>query len=467
MMGRKERFPLRFAFFLFAFLYLYSTPSVVNASLETGHPTSVALIESTSEEGTVGAPDRSTPLEEIEEEEHLPEDFFDLLTLELPPDALPFSMQTITADPSDPSITYDVPIVFNELVNDYIVFFQTRLRDKFELWLARSGQYTTLMRDILREHQLPEDLVFLSLIESGFNPKAFSRAKAAGPWQFIKGTGKKYGLRIDDWIDERRDPVKSTVAAAKYLRDLYGLFGSWPLSMASYNAGEGRIMRAMARTKAEDFWELKQSHHIRLETKNYVPKYMAATMIARNPQKYGFSIEYHPPFTYDEVEIPNATALRTIAKAAGVTVAEIKAYNPELKKESTPPRYPRYRLKLPQGTRETFLANFSPNSQMGPKSTEGQRHRISKGETVSSIARMYDVSIESILQANGLSKESTIRTGDYLIIPTEKHRISTGETLSSIARKYNVSVGSLLRANHLRRNSTIQAGHYLIIPTED
>lgn len=465
-MDQTERSPLR-PIFLSAFLSVISITPVANASLETGHPPVDLVAEPTSDE-TVAAPtDRSTPLEEIEEEEHLPEDFFDLLTLELPPDVPPFSMQTILADPSDSSITYDVPIVYNELVNDYIVFFQTRLRDKFELWLARSGQYISLMRDILREHQLPQDLVYLSLIESGFNPKAFSRAKAAGPWQFIKGTGKKYGLRIDQWIDERRDPVKSTIAAAKYLKDLFGMFGSWPLSMASYNAGEGRIMRAMARTKAEDFWELKQTRHIRLETKNYVPKYMAATMIARNPQKYGFFIEYHPPFAYDEVEIPKATPLRTIAKAAGVTVAEIKAYNPELKKEMTPPGYPRYRLKLPIGTRETFLANFSPDSGMKPTLSDGQRHRISKGETISSIARMYDVSIESLLQANGLNKESTIKTGDYLIIPTERHRISRGETLSSIAQKYNVSVGSLLRANQLGRNSTIKAGHYLIIPTSD
>jgi membrane-bound lytic murein transglycosylase D len=419
-----QRSPLRSTLFLIVFFSIYSSASAAIASIETDphspvDSTESASFEPTSEEGVVAPTDRSTPLEEIEEEEHLPEDFFDLLTLELPPGVPPFSMQTIMADPADPSITYDVPIVFNELVNDYIVFFQTRLRDKFELWLARSGQYITLMRDILREHQIPEDLVFLSLIESGFNPKAFSRAKAAGPWQFIKGTGKKYGLRIDQWIDERRDPVKSTNAAARYLKDLYGMFGSWPLSMASYNAGEGRIMRAMARTKAEDFWELKQTRHIRPETKNYVPKYMAATMIARNPQKYGFFIEYHPPFTYDEVEIPKSIPLKTIAKAAGVTVAEIKIYNPELKKEMTPPGYPRYRLKLPVGTRETFLANFTAGAGKEPKRSDLQKHRILKGETLSSIARKYDVSVGSLLQANELRRNSTIKAGHYLIIPTE------------------------------------------------
>ncbi len=424
-MSRTQGSPLRSILFLSVFFFVYSIAPKTNASgltaasLEPGPAPSDNAMEATSEEEIAAATDRSTPLEEIEEEEHLPEDFFDLLTLELPPDVPPFSMESILADPFDPSITYDVPIVFNERVNDYIVFFQTRLREKFELWLARSGQYLPIMRDILREHQLPEDLVFLALIESGFNPKAFSRAKAAGPWQFIKGTGKKYGLRIDQWIDERRDPVKSTVAAAKYLKDLFGLFGSWPLSMASYNAGEGRIMRAMARTKADDFWELKQSRHIRPETQNYVPKYMAATMIAKNPEKYGFFIEYHPPFTYDEVEIPKAAALKTIAKAAGVTVAEVKAYNPELKKEMTPPGYPRYRLKLPTGTRETFLANFTPNSGKEPKISDAQKHRISRGETLSSIARKYDVSVGSLLRANQLRRDSTIQAGHYLIIPTE------------------------------------------------
>ncbi|MDC4224198.1 MAG: transglycosylase SLT domain-containing protein [Candidatus Manganitrophus sp.] len=422
-MAKIERSLLRFISFS-TFISFYFITSTAFASLETGPLPSVDLgepitVEPTSEEGIAAPTDPSTPLEEIEEEEHLPEDFFDLLTLELPPDLPSFSLQTILADPSDPSITYDIPIVYNELVNDYIVFFQTRLRDRFELWLARSGQYTLLMRDILREHQLPEDLVFLALIESGFNPKAFSRAKAAGPWQFIKGTGKRYGLRIDQWIDERRDPVKSTVAAAKYLKDLFGMFGSWPLSMASYNAGEGRIMRAMARTKSEDFWELKETRHIRPETKNYVPKYMAATMIARNPQKYGFNIEYLPPFTYDEVEIPKSTSLKTIAKAAGVTIAEIKTYNPELKKESTPPGYPRYRLKLPTGTRETFLANFTAGPEKEPKSSDVQKHRISKGETLNSIARKYDVSVGSLLQANELGRNSTIKAGHYLIIPAE------------------------------------------------
>lgn len=359
-----------------------------------------------------------TPLEEIEQEEVLPEDFFDLQTLDdsakLSRSLPPLSLHP--ENPISPEMTYDIPIVLNDLVTNYITFFQTRLRDRFEEWLARSGRYIPLMQDILKQHQLPEDLVFLALIESGFNPKAFSRAKAAGPWQFIKGTGKKYGLRIDQWIDERRDPVKSTVAAAKYLKDLYGMFGSWPLSMASYNAGEGRIMRALARTKAEDFWELKSSS-LRPETKNYVPKFMAATIIAKEPQKYGFFIDYHPPLVYDEVEISKPVSFKTIAKAAGVSIAEIKTYNPELKKEMTPPKYPHYRLKLPPGTKERFVANFSPRTEKEIVVTGAQKHRIQKGETLSSISRKYDVSVKRILEANQLDKESILQAGHVLLIP--------------------------------------------------
>ena len=359
-----------------------------------------------------------TPLEEIEQEEVLPEDFFDLQTLDdsvkLSKSLPPLSLHP--ENPISPEMTYDIPIVLNDLVTNYITFFQTRLRDRFEEWLARSGSYIPMMQQILKQHQLPEDLVFLALIESGFNPKAFSRAKAAGPWQFIKGTGKKYGLRIDQWIDERRDPVKSTVAAAKYLKDLYGMFGSWPLSMASYNAGEGRIMRAMARTKAEDFWELNSSS-LRPETKNYVPKFMAATIIAKEPQKYGFFIDYHPPLVYDEVEVSKPVSFKTLAKAAGVSVAEIKTYNPELKKEMTPPKYPHYRLKLPPGAKERFAANFSPKTEKEIVITDSQKHRVQKGETISSISRKYEVSVKRILEANQLDRDSVIQAGRILLIP--------------------------------------------------
>ena len=273
---------------------------------------------------------------------------------------------------------YSVPMVYNEHVEAYINLFQTRLRDRFSTWLARSGQYLPMMQKILKKNDLPEDLAFLPLIESGFNPKAYSRAKAAGPWQFIQPTGKLYGLRVNKWIDERRDPVKSTVAAANYLKNLYGIFQSWALSLASYNAGEGKISRAMTTTRAEDFWELKESDHIRNETKDYVPKFMAATIIAKDPKKYGFFIDYHAPLVYEEVSVPTATSLKTIAKAAGVSVDKIKFYNPELKLDTTPPNYPGYRLKVPPGTRETVAANLAKKKVRVAKKKPGAS--LSKAE---------------------------------------------------------------------------------------
>jgi membrane-bound lytic murein transglycosylase D len=273
---------------------------------------------------------------------------------------LPSSPAAFNLDTPLPPIQVSdgIPMVMNDHVEDQLLLFQTRLKGRFGEWLSRSGIYLPMMQKILKEGNLPEDLVYLALIESGFHLKAQSPAKAVGPWQFIKGTAEQYGLRVNKWIDERRDPVKSTKAAAQYLEYLYGMFNSWTLSMASYNAGEGRIMRAMAATKAQDFWELRDSDHIRDETKAYVPKFMAATMIAKDPQKYGFFVDYQDPLHYEEVEIAVATPLKRIARAAGVSVQDILSFNPELKQETTPPGYPRYRLKLPFGAKKSFLEKF-------------------------------------------------------------------------------------------------------------
>lgn len=366
-------------------------------------------------------------------------------------------------------VTYDVPIVRNKLVEKYITLFQTRLRPHFEKWLSRSGRYIELMQDILRQYGLPEDLVYLSLIESGFNPKAFSRARAAGAWQFIKGTGKKYGLRIDRWVDERRDPVKSTHAAAQYLTDLYEMFGSWPLALAGYNAGEGRIARAIRRTKTRDFWKLRKSRIIRRETKNYVPKFMAATIIAKDPERYQFFVKYQDPWQYDEVEIENATYLSSIAKHAGISIEEIKRYNPELKRGVTPPRAHGYRVKIPAGKKEIFLASYDPEEEEALVIGRSFKHRVRRGETLSSISRRYGVSIELLLETNRLQRRSIIRTGQYILVNDgwsegDKHRIRRGDTISTIAVKYSVSMRQLLEVNQLHTKSIIRVGHTLIIP---
>ncbi len=366
-------------------------------------------------------------------------------------------------------ITYDIPIVVNSLVEKYISLFQTRLRPHFEKWLVRSGHYIEMMRKILRENDLPEDLVYLAMIESGFNPKAFSRARASGPWQFIQGTGKKYGLRIDQWIDERRDPVKATHAAARYLKDLYAMFESWPLAMASYNAGEGRVSRAIRRSKTTDFWKLRKTRHLHRETKNYIPKFMAATIIAKDPQRHDFSVDYQEPWTFEEVEIEKATYLSSIAKHAGVSIHEIRRYNPELKRDVTPPRAPGYRIKLPIGKKETFLASYSPNDEEDLVLGHAFKHRVRRGESVSSISRKYGVSVDLLLETNRLDRNSIIHTGQYILVSEawsdgDKHRIRRGETISTIALRYNVSMRKLLDVNQLHKRSVIRAGDTLIIP---
>jgi len=379
--------------------------------------------------------------------------------------------EQVAIESAPSQITYDMPVVPENIhVKKYISLFQNRLRPNFETWLARSGTYAPMIQTVLRENDLPEDLLYLALIESGFNPKAYSRSKATGIWQFMKGTGKRYGLRIDRWIDERRDPVKATHAAVKYLTELYDMFGSWPLALAGYNAGEGRVYRTIVRVRTRDFWTLRESRHLRPETRNYVPKFMAATIIAKDPERYGFSVEYESPLAYDEVEIKNATYLSAIARYAGVTVKELRKYNPELKRNVTPPRAPGYKIKLPPGKKEVFMAAYSPENQEQIFIGRSFKHRVRKGETISSISHQYGVSINLLLESNALNRHSIIHVGQQILIhesPEQvggKHRIRRGETISTIASKYKVSMRKLLEANNLHKRSVIRAGQSLVIP---
>ena len=262
-----------------------------------------------------------------------------------------------SSSPEASNNTYHIPMVLNHSVEVHIEYFETRGKKHFQRRLDRSGRYIPVMKDILRQNNLPEDLAYIVMIESGFSMSAVSWAKAVGPWQFMTNTAKMYDLRIDWWVDERRDPIKSTHAAAKHLRRLHDQFGSWPLALASYNAGCGRVRRAVRRTQAEDFWDLKATRHISSETKNYVPKYMAATIIAKKPEIYGFSINDAEPFDYDNVAIKRSTKLHRVARFAGTSSEEIKRLNPELKQGVTPPKTPDYILRIPKGTKDTFLAN--------------------------------------------------------------------------------------------------------------
>ena len=320
---------------------------------------------------------------------------------------------------------YNVPIVMDKSVQRHIRFFNTSIRDRFEKWLVRLSRYRPLVENIFAEFDLPSDLVYLSLVESGFNPHAYSRARATGPWQFMKGTAKIYGLRIDRYVDERRDPIKSTIAAARYLRDLYDLFGTWPLAMAAYNAGEGRVMRALRKAQAESFSEISKTRLIRRETKEYVPRFMAATIIAKNPNRYGFSQESSEVHQFEEVVVTRPLHFRAIAKATGIPYEELRLLNPELRRDATPPGDDTYLLKVPVGMKvkveellekvPTYKFPRYRGTRQFASSGSSRWYKVRVGDTLGKLSRRFQIPIRTLKAINNISG-SLIRAGDLLII---------------------------------------------------
>jgi peptidoglycan lytic transglycosylase D len=396
-----------------------------------------------------------------------------------------FKLETLPADRPKRSQDFDIPIVINARVEQFIQYFQTAGKKIFTNWLARSERYVPFMRNLLRESGLPEDLVYMALIESGFNPNAYSRRKASGPWQFIYLTGKRYGLKANWWVDERRDPEKSTIAAAKYLKDLYDLFECWYLAAAGYNAGEGKIANAMKRYRTEDFWELTKYRYLKRETKDYVPQMIAAALIAKDPEKYGFvDIGYWEPLQYEKVHVPPVTDLRLIAKACEASVEELKELNPALLRWCTPPDSQEYEIRVPFGKKELFLQNF----ETLPRQDRFQfkSHIVRRGDTLGGIARLYRVDLEPILELNRLKRSSPLSVGMNLIIPIPKdarialeperkmekgsrplrseeitYTIKKGDTLWSIAQETGVNIGALSRWNNLRPDKILMPGDKL------
>jgi membrane-bound lytic murein transglycosylase D len=306
---------------------------------------------------------------------------------------------------------------FNKAVEQHLHYYSKKSKKEFLIRLNRAGRYLEIMAEIFREKNLPEELVFLPLIESGFKLNAYSPKRAAGPWQFIPGTARKYGLKINWWVDERRDPIKSTIAAAEYLSDLYEMFDSWNLALAAYNAGEGKIRRAVSRTKSYDFWKLRKTRHIKRETKNYVPSYIAATAIALDPESFGFEdVTYHDPLKFDEVVIDAPMDLEVVAKFTGVSVKEIKGLNPELRRWFTPPNVSSYTLKIPEGTKEIFLTNLENAGE--DEILYVEFYTIRKGDTVGRISRRFGVPTQAIIDLNFLNRRALIVTGKTILIPT-------------------------------------------------
>ena len=252
--------------------------------------------------------------------------------------------------PVDIESTFDIPVVINERVEQCIDYYRNEAKRSFSSYLKRSTKYTGHMREILEKHDVPKDLVYLALIESGYNPFAYSRAHAMGPWQFLAGTARIYGLRRNIWIDERRDPIKSTEAAAKYLKDLHDIFEDWYLVLAAYNTGQYRVLKAIQEARSHDYWVLD----LPSQTEDFVPRFLAAAIIAKNPEAYGFNVDYEEPLDHEIVLVEEPTDLMTAATCMGYDFEVLRELNPELRRAVTPPGEKAYPLRIPKGAKKRF-----------------------------------------------------------------------------------------------------------------
>ncbi len=314
---------------------------------------------------------------------------------------------------------FDIPVVFNDEVLRAIAYFQFRIPEGFAGALRRSGRYRALMESILAERGLPRDLVYVAMVESAFKSGAHSRKQAHGFWQFIDGTAKRFGLRKGNGLDERSDPIKSTLAAAAYFRELYEMFGDWNLAMASYITGEGRVVRAMQRTGLRDYWELCQGGHLNRDTRDYVPFIFAAAIISKNPTAYGFDVVPDPPLEYDTIEIRKRVDLARIAAVLNVPLEEIATLNSELKTRYTPARAASYPLRVPKGAGES-LAALLPALPAAPDVESHRTIVVRRGDTIPSLAARYEIAAGELAERNGLRRGARLRPGMKLQIPVRE-----------------------------------------------
>jgi membrane-bound lytic murein transglycosylase D len=396
---------------------------------------------------------------------------------------------------------HDIPIPLNQRVLSYIDLFQGRLHDFIEEGMRRGSQYLPMIQNVFRAEGLPLDLAYVPLVESAFKPNAVSRVKAKGVWQFMTGTALENGLRRDWYIDERSDPEKATVAAAKYLSALVKIFdGDWHLALASYNGGPGRVQRALKASRLDDFWTLaaEKPRLLPRETREYVPMILAAIVIARNPAQYGFDFEPERPPAYEKVTLPHAVDLRRVAEWAGTTIDEIQTLNPELRRWTTPVNDTQYELKVPAGAGDVIRERLAETAADDLASL--RFYTVKRGDTLPGIARKLSVSKTDLAEANYISVSTRVAAGQKLIVPHEatvlmaartertvpvaesraiggevgqlahaetsgrvksSYQVRRGDTLASIARLFRTSVAALrtwnptLPASHLTPGSRI------------
>lgn len=375
-----------------------------------------------------------------------------------------------------PRAEWDLPKTYNDRVQYWIDYLAGPNRDRMRLWLEREGRYGPMMRERLAERGMPQDLVYLAMIESGLSPKAYSHAHASGMWQFIAETGQRYGLEVSSFVDERRDPVRATDAALDYLTELHDRFGSWYLAAAGYNSGENRVDRILRERmdgqKGRDalFWMIDE--HLPRETRDYVPLMLAAAHIGKDPARYGFhEIALEAPLEYEEVIVPGGISLATIARSAGTELAAIAELNTHFLRGITPPGGEQT-LRVPVGAGERVLASLDRIEDEGRLSTVV--HRVRPGETLSHIARQYGVNTELLRASNGHPNPRRLSVGQEIQVPVDgsvraatdepswrTYRVRRGDSLWGIARRHGVSVSELRRWNGI--GNRIQPGQRIRI----
>ena len=387
----------------------------------------------------------------------------------------------------------NLPVELNEKVTMWIEYFQGRGRDHMKRYLSRSSRYLPKMKEILKQHGLPEDLVYVALIESGFNSKAISRARAVGFWQFISGTGRRYGLQQNYYVDERRDFILATEGAAKYLKALYNLFGSWYLAIASYNVGENRVKNLVMKYYTRNFWDLAVKGRLPKETIHYVPKFLAARLIAKHPEKYGFDdVVYEPPLDFKEVALDGqGVNLQVLAKNLGMSYNDLIGLNPAYKRGIIPKRKgDNAKVRVPTHMDDKLILAALQKSSSSVNMTviasgSGHTHRIQRGDTLSHIAQHYGTSIQAIREANNMGRGAVLYPGKKLIIPTGRkiasteqnrdedvaastgettYRVRRGDNLYNISKKFGVTINQLRERNKLGRRSLLKVGSVLVIP---